>query len=292
MKIDGLQMFEGSAITNMTVAHGAVFPNLPSLGEQFYKTSAPIGLYVYDGVAWTAVLTASSDFPATSTFIVQTSEPSLPNAQVLANLSSGPARVTSGTGTLSVGPINLSTSDVTGVLSSTSFPALSGDIVTTAGSTNTTLAASGVTPGLYSSVNVNTKGIVTGGSNSVTITGGSINGASIGVSVPAAGTFSSLVAPTKTAGDNTTAVATTAFVQTAVSTSAGSSNATAATYSYNLDGSVNQITETVAGQPKVTTMAYNADGSIHTTSELYNSVTKLTTYTYNADGSVSGFTVS
>lgn len=57
--------------------------------------------------------------------------------------------------------------------------------------------------------------------SSLTTTGGSINGTSIGLVTPAPGTFTILLANTPSGGDNSTKVATTAFVQSAISASPG-----------------------------------------------------------------------
>lgn len=55
MIIDGIQLVEGSTLSNATVASGASFPSNPNLGEMFYKTGAGAGFQVYDGSAWAAV---------------------------------------------------------------------------------------------------------------------------------------------------------------------------------------------------------------------------------------------
>jgi hypothetical protein len=55
MFIDGIQLSEGSALVNATVASGASFPGNPNIGELFYKTETDAGLKVYDGTSWTAV---------------------------------------------------------------------------------------------------------------------------------------------------------------------------------------------------------------------------------------------
>lgn len=52
MIIDGIQLVEGSTLSNATVASGASFPSSPTLGELFYKTGAGVGFYVYDGADW------------------------------------------------------------------------------------------------------------------------------------------------------------------------------------------------------------------------------------------------
>lgn len=52
MKFYGINQAEDSVIRNLTLDHDSNFPANPSLGELFFKTSAPIGLYCYNGTAW------------------------------------------------------------------------------------------------------------------------------------------------------------------------------------------------------------------------------------------------
>ena len=67
--------------------------------------------------------------------------------------------------------IDLSGTNVTGALAAARFPALTGDITTTAGSLATALANSGVAIGTYRSVTVDAKGRVTNGTNPTTMAG-------------------------------------------------------------------------------------------------------------------------
>lgn len=60
MYFDGINLAEGSDIVNLTVASGIDFPNEPSLGELFYKTSSPIGLYVYNSSSWEQIAETNS----------------------------------------------------------------------------------------------------------------------------------------------------------------------------------------------------------------------------------------
>lgn len=60
MYFDGINLTEGSEITNITVATGTDFPGDPSLGELFYKTSGSVGLYVYNGGSWEQIAEASA----------------------------------------------------------------------------------------------------------------------------------------------------------------------------------------------------------------------------------------
>jgi len=60
MRHDGIQLTEGSVITNLTVASGLSFPALPNVGELFFHTSADntiLGLNIYIAGAWTRIST-------------------------------------------------------------------------------------------------------------------------------------------------------------------------------------------------------------------------------------------
>ncbi len=52
MYFDGINLAEGSVVSNLTVASGADFPASATLGELFYLTAGSIGLYIYDGSNW------------------------------------------------------------------------------------------------------------------------------------------------------------------------------------------------------------------------------------------------
>ncbi len=77
--------------------------------------------------------------------------------------STGIAHVAAGTWTFSA--IDLSGADATGTLAAGRFPALTGDVTTVAGNLATTLATVNATPGTFSWLTVNAKGLVTAASN-------------------------------------------------------------------------------------------------------------------------------
>jgi hypothetical protein len=63
MKVFGVQLQEGSSISNLTVASGTAFPDLPNDAELFYRTDADtrvVGLYVYIGGVWERLASASA----------------------------------------------------------------------------------------------------------------------------------------------------------------------------------------------------------------------------------------
>ena len=64
MKMYGLDLAEGSQITNTVVASGNSFPSQPDIGELFYyNTGVPAvdGLYVYRGATWYAVVAPAAN---------------------------------------------------------------------------------------------------------------------------------------------------------------------------------------------------------------------------------------
>lgn len=92
--------------------------------------------------------------------------------------------------TVTVNPVNLGTSNVTGTLAAARFPALTGDITTSAGALGTTLATVNSNVGTFTTatITVNAKGLITAASSPGTpvangtytvgakLTGGGVNG--------------------------------------------------------------------------------------------------------------------
>jgi phage-related tail fiber protein len=57
MQFYGIDLVEGSEITNLTVAAGSNFPDLPNDGELFYKTGNDEGLHLYHDSSWVRLVT-------------------------------------------------------------------------------------------------------------------------------------------------------------------------------------------------------------------------------------------
>ena len=174
MLIDGLNLLEGSKVTNLVVSSGPSFPQSPAhppdIGELFYLTGTNAGLYVFQtntntlNDEWMHVSTgAAAGASSQAHYIVAISDPDLVNAQVLADLPTGFVKNATTTGTLSVASsIDLSTSDVSGILGATHFPQLAGDLTNTAGSNIISLSDTAVTPGAgYNVFTVDSKGRIT-----------------------------------------------------------------------------------------------------------------------------------
>ncbi|MEM2159356.1 MAG: hypothetical protein QXN55_00165 [Candidatus Nitrosotenuis sp.] len=174
MLIDGLNLLEGSKVTNLVVSSGSSFPQSPAhppdIGELFYLTGTNAGLYVYQtnpntlNDEWMHISTgATAGAPSQAHYVVAISDPDLVNAQVLANLGTGFLKNTTSTGALSVASsIDLSTSDVSGILGPSHLPQLAGDLTNTAGSNIISLSDTAVTPGAgYNVFTVDSKGRIT-----------------------------------------------------------------------------------------------------------------------------------
>jgi len=58
--------------------------------------------------------------------------------------------------------------------------------------------------------------------------------------------------------------------------------ANAVAYTYNVDGTVDEIEETVDGSTITTAFTYNGDGTVNTIVETRDSKTVTTTYTYSS----------
>ena len=171
MYFDGINLAEGSVVTNLTVASGSSFPASSSIGELFYLTGANAGLYLYNGSQWVdfAAESAVASLAAVP-FVVKTADAAVPNALVLGSLGAGFVKNSGPAGTLSsVATVDLSGSDVSGVLAAARFPALSGDVTSSAGSTAVALSATGVSPGTYNKITVDAKGRVTSAVQATTL---------------------------------------------------------------------------------------------------------------------------
>lgn len=142
---------------------------------------------IYNATSTDSVLVGTST-PTTAKFFIQGSGSQLPlvvasstgttlfkidtfGTTTIANLSVAlPVRSTSG-GALFNGAIDLSSSDASGILAAARFPALTGDITTSAGALGTTLATVNSNVGTFGSTalipqfTVNGKGLITAASN-------------------------------------------------------------------------------------------------------------------------------
>lgn len=121
----GLKLDTETNVTDCTVAGDA--------GVIRYN-GATGRMEVCDGSAWKPAGGADA------TYITQTPSADLANEQALSLLSSGILKVTTGTGLVSSGPVDLSGAEATGILAAARFPALTGEVTTTAGSLTTTVA--------------------------------------------------------------------------------------------------------------------------------------------------------
>jgi len=80
MRIDGIELREGSKITNLQVASGTAFPDNPGDGETFYRNDVSddvSGLYVYRHGGWNRINTAETTTLPTGVALPQTTLPGM-----------------------------------------------------------------------------------------------------------------------------------------------------------------------------------------------------------------------
>jgi len=166
MYFDGINLADGSVVSNLTVQYGGTLPNSgQNVGELYYVDGTGAdqqGLYLYNGSTWQD-LASDSEVKALEqvAYIIKTANSAVPNAFVLAGNGAGFVK-TANDGSISVeGAISLAGGEVVGILPASHLPALSGDVSSSAGSSIVTLANTGVTAGTYNKVTVDAKGRVT-----------------------------------------------------------------------------------------------------------------------------------
>lgn len=91
MRIDGIQLREGSSVTNMVIASGSAFPNSPNPGELFFRNdSENIGLHVYYGSQWEKIFSSGQSISLPSDTIPGTYKSVTVTAQGLVSAGTNP----------------------------------------------------------------------------------------------------------------------------------------------------------------------------------------------------------
>jgi hypothetical protein len=202
-----------------TTPSGPTFPVTPApkAGDVFYNTTSK-SLYYYKDTQWVpvsstpngATLPLVSDSKIGDVFYETNANPALNVLKIF----NGTAWVTAGvtldatgenyltlTGqTLKAFPINLSGTNATGILAAGRFPALTGDITTTAGSLATTLKSVG-TAGTYKSVTTDAQGRIVSGTNPTTLAGYGITDAATAAHTHALSSLTDVAVPSPISGD-------------------------------------------------------------------------------------------
>lgn len=271
-----LVQIPGGLSTTLTTMQDALGASLPI---QISTTTVNIsGSLQYNG---TAVATIA---PADASYIVKTADSVLSNEFALSTLATGYVKVTTTTGDLT-STSTLPTTDLTGTLQAAQFPALTGDITTSAGALATTLATVNSNVGSFGTatqvgtVTVNGKGLVTAASNtSIQIAESQVTNlvTDLGNKQPLDGTLTALAAY------NTNGV----LCQTAADTFAGRTiTGTADRVSVSNGDGVSgnptlDISATYVGQSTITTLGTITTGTwTGTTIAVANGGTGQTSYT-------------
>ena len=148
MKFHGIQLEEGSAVSNMTVASGTSFPGTPNEGELFFRSDTATtvkGLYAYIGGSWDRIASTDSLTAPSGTTLPGTANPGdlfYKNSNdgtegLYAYNDSAWVNVSSGGSSITLGATEIAYGDGVGVVTSSS--------ALTFNSTNSVLTAGGLT---------------------------------------------------------------------------------------------------------------------------------------------------
>jgi hypothetical protein len=202
-----------------TTPSGATLPSTPAPkpGDVFYNTTTK-SLYYYKDTQWVPVsstpsgsaLPLDANSKVGDVFYQTNANPALDVLKIFDGTAWVNAGVTlDATGenyltltgqTLKANPLNLSGTNATGILAAGRFPALTGDITTTAGALATTLKSTG-TAGTYKSVTTDEQGRVTSGTNPTTLGGYGITDAASAAHTHALSSLTDVAIPSPTSGD-------------------------------------------------------------------------------------------
>ena len=189
----------------------------PKPGDVFYNTTTK-SMYYYKDTQWVPVsstpngstLPLVADSKVGDVFYQTNANPALNVFKIFNGTSWVSAGVTlDGAGenyltligqTLKANPINLAGTNATGILAAGRFPALTGDITTTAGSLATTLKSVG-TAGTYKSVTTDAQGRVISGTNPTTLAGYGITDAASAAHTHALSSLTDVTVPSPISGD-------------------------------------------------------------------------------------------
>jgi hypothetical protein len=163
MRIDGLDLIEGSKIVNAVINSGASFPvapHTPDLGEFFYKTDnldslGVPGLYIFDGLSWMKIINQESldadpnsilfgtDYPTVGTLGRSIASGELFYKTVTDGNGDVGFYYWNGTSWVAIQSASVDASAISGVLSVSNIPNLDWSKITTG--TPTTLNGYGIT---------------------------------------------------------------------------------------------------------------------------------------------------
>ena len=298
MKIDGIQLSEGSSISNAVIASGTAFPGSPNTGELFFRSDSDptiYGMYIYMDSAWERV-----DSALTSTTPSGSSLPSGGNVGDLFYLTagsvglyvySGTAWAESSGGAGSVTSVSVTTANgVSGtVATATTTPAIT---LTLGAITPSSVAASGtVTGSNLSGTNTGDQTTITGNAGTATalqtarhINGTAFDGTADITVTAAAGTLTGSTLASGVTASSLTSVGTltnltvtnpisgsiTGNAATATSASTATTAATATNVAYSgLTGTVPTWNQDTTGNAATATDATNVSTTAQDNNQQY-----------------------
>jgi len=162
MRIDGIELNEGSTLENATIASGPIFPTQPNIGELFFRSDESL-LYIHNGTVWSAIA-SGAETPTIITGDVSGTGTGTVNVNLAA--VGTPGTFTSVT-TDAKGRVIAGTNP--GFLTANQPITLSGDVSGSGSTAITSTLATVGTPGTYRSVTTDAKGRVTAGTNPTTL---------------------------------------------------------------------------------------------------------------------------
>ncbi len=135
MRIDSIQMREGSKIVNLTVDSGTSFPSSPNAGELFYRTDNE-NLYLHNGTTWVSV---SGGGGGGGTYVIT---------------GDVTGTVDGGTDVLTLATVNSNVGSFGSASSVSTFTVNGKGLVTAAASTSIAIGASQVTSGTFADARI------------------------------------------------------------------------------------------------------------------------------------------